>query len=259
MLTSSSVFQFKRGDHICIFYRDAATLVETLVPYLVDGLRNGERCFCAQKPEIISRLRLALEARGVDTHQEIRRGALEIHSEDEVYFPDGKFEPQPMMEMLECSVDESLRQGFAGFRTAGEMSWALNGREGCDQLSAYEEMVNASFPQKAAIGICQYPVHGFSPSVLERVIANHRMALQETMISTNHSALSMRCGEYVADIVADRFDPATAFHYVVQKHGAKEVLGWGIEQGMEQAMQTSHAIIDDFASRTQSSSQSFSS
>ena len=259
MLTSSSVFQFKRGDHICIFYRDSATLLETLVPYLIDGLRKGERCFCAQKPEMISRLRMALEARGVDTHRELRRGALEIHSEEEIYFPNGKFEPQAMMEMLECSVEDSLRRGFAGFRTAGEMSWALNGQDGCDQLPAYEEMVNASFPDKAAVGICQYPVHGFPSRVLESVIASHRMALEETMVSTNHSALSMRRGEYVADIVADRFDPATAFHYVVQKHGAQEVLGWGIEPGMEQAMQTSHSIIDDFAARTQSSFQRFSS
>lgn len=259
MLTCSSVFQFKRGDHICIFYRDAATLVETLVPYLIDGLRKGERCFCAQRPEIISPLRRALESRGVDTHQEIRRGALEIHSEDEVYFPQGAFEPQAMMELLERSIDESLRQGFAGFRTAGEMSWALSGRKGCDQLPAYEEMVNATFPEKAAIGICQYPVHSFSPAALDSIIAAHRMALQETMISTNHSALSMRRGEYVADIVADRFDPATAFHYVVQKHGGKDVLGWGIEQGMDQAMQASHSIIDEFAARTQSSSPRFSS
>ena len=259
MLTSSSVFQFKRGDHICIFYRDHATLLETLVPYLLDGLRKGERCFCAQKQEVIPRLRMALEARGVDTHRELRRGALEIHSEDEVYFPNGRFEPQAMMEMLERSIEDSLRQGFAGFRTSGEMSWALKGVDGCDQLPAYEKAVNVSFPDMAAIGICQYPVHGFSPKALEGVIAAHRMALEETMISSNHSALSMRRGEFVADIVADRFDPATAFHYVVQKHGGKEVLGWGIEPCMEQAMRTSHAIIDEFAARSQTSSQRFSS
>ena len=257
MLASASVFQFKSGDHICIFYRDNATLLETLVPYLLDGLRKGERCFCAQKSEMVPRLRIALEARGVDTHREFRRGALEIHGEEEVYFPHGKFEPHAMMEMLERSVEDSLRRRFAGFRTAGEMSWALKGGDGCDQLAGYEQMVNAAYPGKAAIGICQYPVHGFAPEVLDAVIASHRMALEETMISTNHSALSMRRGEYVADIVADRFDPATAFHYVVQKHGAQEVLGWGIEPGMEQAMQTSHAIIDDFAARTQSSAQRF--
>jgi len=207
---------------------------------------------------MILRLRIALEARGVDTHREVRRGALEIHSEDEVYFPNGRFEPQAMMEMLERSIEDSLRQGYAGFRTAGEMSWAIRGRTGCDQLPAYEQMVDASYRGKAAIGICQYPVHGFPPEILERAIAAHRMALEQTMISTNHSALSIRRGNYIADIVADRFNPAAAFHYVVQKHGAREILGWGIEPGMEEAMLASHAIIDDFAARTQSSRQRFS-
>jgi hypothetical protein len=255
MFNSSSVFQFKGGDHICIFYRDADTLIEMLIPYLLDGLRKGERCFCAQKPEMISRLRIALEARGVDTHREVRRGALEIHSEDEVYFPNGKFEPAAMMEMLERSIEDSLRQGYSGFRTAGEMSWAARGRAGCDQLPAYEQMVEASYSGKPAIGICQYPVHGFPPEILENVIAAHRMALEQTMISTNHAALSIRRGSYIADIVADRFDPATAFHYVVQKHGATEILGWGIEPDMEQAMRASHTLIDDLVERTRPSHQ----
>jgi hypothetical protein len=255
MFNSSSVFQGKRGDHICIFYRDADTLLEMLIPYLLDGLRKGERCFCAQKPEMISRLRIALEARGVDTHREVRRGALEIHSEDEVYFPNGKFEPAAMMEMLERSIEDSLRRGYSGFRTAGEMSWAVRGRARCDHLPAYEQMVDASYSGKAAIGICQYPVHGFPPEILESVIAAHRMALEQTMISTNHSALSIRRGNYIADIVADRFDPATAFHYVVQHHGATEILGWGIEPDIEKAMQASHALIDDLVERPGSSHQ----
>lgn len=250
MLNSSSVFQFKRGDHICVFYRDNTTLLETIAPYLVDGLRNGERCFCAQKAAMVPRLRLALETLGVDTHQEIKRGSLEIHTEDEVYFADGKFEPEAMLETLERSIDESLRRGYSGFRTAGEMSWAISGDYSCDQLIAYEKMVDKSYPGKAAIGVCQYPVHHFSEKVLEEVIAAHRMALEETMVSTNHSALSLRCGEYVADIVADRFDPATAFHYVVQKHRSTDVLGWGIEGDMEQAMQASHSIISDLSQST---------
>jgi len=250
MLNSSSVFQFKRGDHICVFYRDSSALLETIAPYLVDGLRNGERCFCAQKAAMVPRLRLALETLGVDTHQETKRGSLEIHTEEEVYFADGEFKPEAMMEMLDRSIDESLRQGYAGFRTAGEMSWAVSGCNSCDQLLEYERMVDKAYPDKAAIGICQYSVDHFAKKVLEQVIAAHRLALEETMVSTSHSALSMRYGDYVADIVADRFDPATAFHYVVQKHRGTDVLGWGIESDMEQAMQASHSIITDLCRPT---------
>lgn len=250
MLNSSSVFQFKRGDHVCVFYRDSSTLLETIAPYLVDGLRNGERCFCAQKATMVPRLRLALETLGVDTHQEIKRGSLEIHTEEEVYFVGGEFQPEAMMEMLERSIDESLQDGYAGFRTAGEMSWAVNGCNSCDQLLEYERMVGEAYPGKAAIGICQYPIQQFSRAVLEQVIASHRLALEETMVSSNHSALSMRYGDYVADIVADRFDPATAFHYVVQKHRSADVLGWGIESDMEQAMEASHSLITDLSRST---------
>ena len=243
-----SVFQFKRGDHICVFYRDDYSLLETLAPYLRDGLRNGERCFCAQKSAMIPRLLRALESLGIDTQREIQRGALEIHSEDEVYFPDGGFEPEAMMEMLERSIEQALQQGYSGFRTAGEMSWAVEGRNMCDQLIRYEAMVEAGYPGKPAIGICQYPVHKFSRDMLDNVLAVHRLALQETMINSNHSSLSMRRGEYVADIVADRFDPATSFHYVIQKRGDHEVLAWGVELGMEEAMRTSQSVIDDFGS-----------
>ncbi len=247
MLNSSSAFQFKRGDHICVFYRNAGTLLETIAPYIVDGLRKGERCFCAQKPDFIPRLLRALEAHGVDTHREMQRGALEIHSEDEVYFPGGKFEPQLMMEMLMHSIQDALRRGYSGFRTAGEMSWALSGREGCDQLLGYEKMVSAGFPDQPAIGICQYPLRGFPPKLLREVIATHRMALEQTMISSNHSALSVRCGEYIADIVGDRFDPAGVFHYVVQKYGGNDLLGWGIETTMDAAIQASRSLIEDLS------------
>ncbi len=251
MLNSSSVFQFKRGDHICVFYRDAGTLLETIAPYLADGLRKGERCFCAQKADFIPRLLRALDAHGVDTQRETQRGALEIHSEDEVYFPGGKFEPQVMMEMLLHSIEDALRRGFSGFRTAGEMSWALNGRESCDQLLSYEKMVAAGYPGQPAIGICQYPVDGFPAELLQEVVAAHRMALERTMISSNHSALSMRRGDYFADIVADRFDPATVFHYVVQKHGVTDVLGWGVEASMDAAIESSDSLIDDLSHDSQ--------
>lgn len=245
MLNSSSVVQFKRGDHICVFYRDPGTLLETLAPYLADGLRKGERCFCAQKPQMIPRLFRSLQAHGVDTEREVRRGALEIHSEDEVYFPGGKFEPQVMMDMLLHSIQDSLRRGFSGFRTAGEMSWALSGREGCDQLISYEKMVAAGYPGQPAIGICQYPVHEFPPKTLEEVIATHRIALEQTVVGDNHSMLSIRRGDYIADIVADRYEPATAFHYVVQQLGARDVLGWGVEASMDAAMHASESVIDD--------------
>jgi len=97
--------QFKRGDHVCVFYRDQDSLIETLAAYLKAGLANQVRCFCAQKPHIIPKLHQALRMSGVDVETAISGGALEIHTEDEVYFPDGRCQPATVMEMLERSID----------------------------------------------------------------------------------------------------------------------------------------------------------
>jgi hypothetical protein len=83
----SSLVQFKRGDHICIFYRDEPSLVNTLVHYLVAGLRRHERCFCVQKPHIIPQLLQGLGALGVNTDLEIQLGALEVHTDNDFIFP----------------------------------------------------------------------------------------------------------------------------------------------------------------------------
>ena len=45
VLPSHPLVQFKRGDHICLFYRDEKMLVQTLAAYLAAGLNKGERCF----------------------------------------------------------------------------------------------------------------------------------------------------------------------------------------------------------------------
>lgn len=246
--------QFKRGDHICVFYRDEQTLIETLARYIADGLARHERCFCAQKPHIIPRLLKTLEQLGVDIVAEGTRGVLEIHKEEEVYFPNGRFEPASMTAMLERSIDEALDKGFSGFRSAGEMSWALDSRRGtpavlCDQLAGYEEMVQASYPGKAAIGLCQYPMRAFPPATLDRVLEAHHIALEETMVSSNHSTLTIRAGDYMADIVADRIHPGESFHYVIQQKGSREILSWSMEPSMDAAMRAVRTELSNLAGK----------
>jgi hypothetical protein len=247
--------QFKRGDHICLFYRDEDMLVQTLAAYLAAGLRNGERCFCAQKSHMVPQIQRALEQLGVDARGEMSRGALEIHSEDEVYFTEGRFEPHTMMQMLERSIEEAVAQGFTGFRTAGEMSWALDESRGdcahfCDQLLDYEKLVQAAYPGKAAIGICQYPVDKFPERMIATILDAHRVALEETMVSTNHSTLTIRMGDYLADIVTDRLNPGGSYHYVVQGRGSREVLSWGVEPTIDRALDSSGAIMADLATKS---------
>lgn len=244
----TSLVQFKRGDHICIFYRDETALVHTLAHYLASGIRRNERCFCVQKQGIIPRLLRELESLGINTAHEAQRGALDVHTINEFYGSSADFKPHALMDSLEKSVEEAVARGFSGMRTAGELSWIIDDLKHddgslCDQLIGYEQMVERSFPHRPVVGVCQYAADLFPPEVLQRVLEAHRIALEETMVSTNHSTLTLRVGEFLADIVTDRVNPGEAFHYVVQKRASKDVLSWGQEPTIDAAIQSSESIM----------------
>lgn len=249
----SSLVQFKCGDHICIFYRDEHSLTQTLAHYLAAGLRRNERCFCVQKPHIIPGLLQALRDLGFDTPREVQRGALDIHTDREFYFSTGAFEPEALLDSLDQSIREAVARGFSGMRTAGELSWAAEDNHGnspvlCDQIIGYEQMVDRSFPGKPVIGVCQYAANLFPPDMLRRVLDAHRITLEETMISTNHSSLTLRSGALLADIVTDRVRPGESFHYVVQRRASNDVLSWGQEPTIDAAIQTSENIMAELGS-----------
>ncbi len=65
------------------------------------------------------------------------------------------------------------------------------------------------------------------------------------MVTSRHSTLTVRSGEFLADIVGDRINPGSAFNYVIQRRGTQEILNWGIEPTMEQAWNKSESILEE--------------
>jgi len=110
-------------------------------------------------------------------------------------------------------------------------------------------MAERSFPGRPVIALCQCAADLFPPNILRRVLDAHRMAIEETMVGTNHSTLTLRSGNFLADIVTDRIHPGEAFHYVVQKRASHDVLSWGQEPTIDAAIQTSESIMAELATR----------
>jgi hypothetical protein len=229
------VFQFNHGDHICVFYRSEEALLNVLTPYVAEGLRKGEKCFLVQKKRVFKKLLYGLQFIGVDADAEIDRGAIEFHSESDAYLPNGKFEPADMMKMLTLAIADALQQGFIGFRSAGELSWAVEGRNACDQLLAYEEMVKAAYPGKPATGMCQYPIEVFPPDVLTKVLEAHKLSVIDHAAPSLFASIGINYLSYSAEIVADKHVLAPTYSYVVERRYPSEILGWGVAPDFESA------------------------
>jgi len=228
-----SLFSFKHGDHTCVLYGDQRSLLDVLTPYVADGLRKNERCFCAQKPETLRALALDLQFLGIDIDKEVQRGRLELHTTNEVYFRSNRFEPEMLLDLLLRSVDDSARQGFGALRTAGELSWAVQGRGNCDRLVGYEEAVQAAYPGKRVLGICQYPLKDVPPPVLDRIVRAHSKILKAA--DTRIASLCIAGPGCEAEIVTDRLTVRPAYQYVVQLRNGEHL--WGNSEDFSDALQ----------------------
>jgi MEDS: MEthanogen/methylotroph, DcmR Sensory domain len=240
---ASSIFQFRQGDHLCVFHRSEDSLMEVLSPYIAEGLRKDERCFCVQRPEIVRRLEYDLRFIGIDVEKALQAGSLEFRSIEEAYLPDGKFEPRVMMDMLLESIEASLRKGFSGFRSAGDLCWAAADRGRCSQLLGYEAMVEECFPGRRATGMCQYAIDSFPPEILRGVMNLHRQRVVEPTAPCAHASLCVTSDHCNTEIVAEKFLFAPKYYYVVEQQPQGDIVGWGTAPDFDRAAENADLLV----------------
>lgn len=227
-----------------MFYPSEDSLLDVLTPHVAEGLRRGERCFCVQKPHIARRLLSELRFLSFNTDEVQRSGALEIHSDEKAYLTGGKFQPRAMLDMLMRSLNGALQQGFPGFRTAGDLSWAIEGRNECAQLLDYEGLVNAYYPGRPVVGLCQYDTNAFAPRMLDSVVAKHGLCVTDSLLSSpNYSCISIRNGNFWHDVVADKLSVAPNFYYVAQRRKPAGIVGWGVAPDFDRACAEVEGIV----------------
>jgi len=206
-----------------------------LTPYIAEGLAKGELCFGIQKAHVIWRLHAELRAAGIDVEGARERGALVLRPGREAYFTEGRFEPARMKEALIDLIDDAARRGFAGLRTAGDLSWVANDPSVWERILDYEAWVQCCYPGRTATGFCQYPVGEFPANVVHRLTASHGAHLTETAPIGTHHSLHIRSAVHNTEIVASKEEPVRKYYYVVQQNLSREALAWGVERDFESA------------------------
>ena len=171
--------RFRQGEHICALYDGEDEQIAIAVEYLADGLRLGERCFyVAQSAAALTRFRAALKQAGIDVNEALRRGALHEATHAEAHLQGGRFDSERMMSLLNEAVESALRDGFAGLRTCGDMSWLLGDAPGADQVVEYESFLTGFFQGLPAAGMCQYDRRRLPTTLVHHGLSTHPSMIQ---------------------------------------------------------------------------------
>ena len=182
--------QLRVGDHICGFYRKPAERDDILVPFLVEGLKAGDKCTCVVDsctPEDV----LASMSEHIEVDPYVSVCQLEVLDSYGTYLADGGFLPERMLKFWEAKARQNPgaeRPGPDGpvpARNIGDMSWAHRDESVVSVLMGYESELNrimSNFPQ---VNLCLYDLTRCSGDLIMDVLKTHPKALLGGMVIDN--------------------------------------------------------------------------
>jgi len=177
---------FPPSSHTCGFYESEEEHRALITPFLLQGLERGERVVYVTDAHSAETIRGYLQDAGVDGDAAVARGQLVFRTAQETYLQGDRFDPDRMLALLQAETERALADGFTGLRITGEMSWALRGMPGTEQLLEYEAQVNDLLPDLPFVGLCQYDRRQFGPEFLLDMLWRHPLVAFGGQVYENH-------------------------------------------------------------------------
>jgi DNA-binding CsgD family transcriptional regulator len=158
------------------------------VPFLQEGLRQGDRCVCLI--DDVEPATLRQRAYGPAGPRDARRaGHLGVYPASDVYPRAGEFSVEQVIAFLAASLASHTDNEFALLRAAAEVFWVLP-EPGPKELSVYEAAVSQIVAQKPSSFICMYDLWRFGVGILVDVLRCHSQVLLDGAVLHNPHCLA---------------------------------------------------------------------
>jgi hypothetical protein len=173
----------QRGDHICAVYCGTAERDAILGPFLRAGLEAGDKCFCLL--DDVEPVAASWRRGNVDGDQ------LEVSLRTDVHPSGGRFSATPMIDFLDGQMATATAAGtYRTMRAAGEMTWALAGPTGVEDLMIHEAEITRFAPQYPQALLFMYDLNRFGGSLLVDLLKTHAKLLLGRMVLDNPNWLT---------------------------------------------------------------------
>jgi hypothetical protein len=164
---------FPVGVHICQIFNDDEERLRSLLDYLRSGLEAGERTACFTEKLDDAQFSAHLAEHGLSYDQAKSSGAFTRAGTSEVYFQDGRFDPERMLSLLRAYHADSIASGYPAARVIGEMTSEVQQIPGGSRLMEYESRVSMLLKECPVTAVCQYDANAFDGATIMQVLKVH--------------------------------------------------------------------------------------
>ncbi|MCP4623065.1 MAG: hypothetical protein GY850_05985 [bacterium] len=161
------------GTHICQIFSDDDERNDSLLQYLLSGLRSGERAACFSEKADETAIDEFFAQNGLSYTELSRSGAITLSGTRDVYFKNNRFDPERMLDLLADFHQESIESGYAAARVIGEMTPEIQDLPGGDRLLEYESRVSLLLKEVPVTSVCQYDAHSFDGATIMDILKVH--------------------------------------------------------------------------------------
>ena len=172
------------GMHICTFFRTSAERYRVLMPFIREGMEQGDRAFHIVNPSLRSEHAQRIAEAGIDAARAEVEGQLEVIGWDEAYLRAGSFDRSAMLSLLPVLLNDGRARGFPITRFIADMAWALTDPGALDLLE-YECRVNLALPKAGDIVICSYDLDKFGAAIVIDALRTHPIVLIGGIVQRN--------------------------------------------------------------------------
>ena len=175
--------KFDQGAHICQIFSSDEERQESLLNYLVSGINNHEKTACFTEKEKKENFVEYFAKHGIEYEKKEHSGDFLLLKSTEIYFENGKFEPENMLELLENFYKSSTT--YNGARVIGEIVPDIEHVEGGARLLEYESKVSLLQKKYPVTALCQYDAREFDGSTILDILKVHPLIIIRGKVVNN--------------------------------------------------------------------------
>src|SRR5260370_30040208 len=165
------------GMHICTFFRTSAERYRVLMPFIREGIEQGDRAFHIVNPSLRTEDAQRITEAGIDAARAEVEGQLEIIGWDEAPLRGGIFNHIAWLSLLPVLLNDGRTRGFPITRFIADMTWVLNDSGAPDRLLEFESRTNLALPKAGDIVICAYDLDKFGAEIVIDTLRTHPFVL----------------------------------------------------------------------------------
>jgi MEDS: MEthanogen/methylotroph, DcmR Sensory domain len=174
--------------HICGFFSSHDDESQAVIPFILEGLKKGEKAFHTVDPKRYDAHLQQLASAGMDVSTLLESRQLEVHDWNEMHLRDGLFDESRTLAGWEQIGKQAKKDGFPLIRFVTHMEWALEDRPGVGHLLEYEARANylwLRFEGPFNPVICAYDLTKFAGDVVVDVMRTHPLVIVGGILQEN--------------------------------------------------------------------------